>query len=201
MTASFSSGAADSIRFRQSLVDAAAFLAFDGGEDALEQRILLHAAEELPPLRPIDADRRDLRVAGAQRRFEERHHFARRELRRALAREEFGDALVARDVTFAAEHAPVDRQRWQTERAAMMRERIEEGVGRAVISLRRIAEDARDRREHHEAIERQVARAFVQQPGAAAPSAPSRVCMRSRVSAASGASSMTIARWKTPRSG
>ena len=46
---------------------AAAFLTFDGStQNALEQRILLHAAEELPPLRPIHADRRDLRVAGEQ---------------------------------------------------------------------------------------------------------------------------------------
>ena len=101
-----------------------------------------------------------------------RHHFARRELRRALPREEFGDALVARDVTFAAEHAPVDRQRRQTERAAMMRERVEEGIGRAVVALRRIAEDAGDRREHHEAIERQVARALRAAATRRTPSAP-----------------------------
>src|SRR4029453_13236526 len=77
---------------------APAFRTFDGCEDALEQRILLHAAEELPPLRPIHADRRDLRVAGDEGRFEKRHHFTRGEFRRALPREEFSDAFVARDV-------------------------------------------------------------------------------------------------------
>ena len=176
------------------------FPAFDRGEDALEQRILLHAAEECPPLRPIHADRRDLRAAGAEGRFEDRHHFARREFGGALPREEFGDAFVARDVTFAAEHAPVHRQRGQAERAAVMRERIEEGIGRAVVALRRIAEDAGDRREHDEAIERHIARPFVQQPCAVAPSGH-HGAIRSRLSAESGASSMTIARWKTPRSG
>ena len=48
----------------------------------------------------------------------------------------------------------------------MMRQRIEKGIGRAVISLRRIAEDARDGREHDKAIELHVPRPFVQQPGA-----------------------------------
>ena len=38
--------------------------------------------------------------------IEQRHNFAGRKWRRALARKEIGDALVPRDVTFAAEHAP-----------------------------------------------------------------------------------------------
>ena len=57
------------------------------------------------------------------------------------SREKLGDAFVARDITFTAEHAPVDRERGQPEGATVMCERIEEGIGRGVIALRRIAED------------------------------------------------------------
>ena len=81
-----------------------------------------------------------------------------------MPREEFGDAFVARDVTFAAEHAPVHGQRRQAERATVMGERVEEGIGRAVIPLRRIPKDAGDGREHYEAIEREILCALVQQP-------------------------------------
>ena len=42
---------------------AARLLAFDGCENALQQGILLHAAEKLPPFGPIDADRHYLRDA------------------------------------------------------------------------------------------------------------------------------------------
>ncbi len=44
----------------------------------------------------------------------------------------------------------------------MMRERIDKSVRRAVIALCGIAENARDRREHDEAIERHLARRLVQ---------------------------------------
>ena len=46
----------------------------------------------------------------------------------------------------------------------MMREGIDKGIRRAVISLRRIAENARDRRKHDEAIEIHFPRRLVQQP-------------------------------------
>src|SRR5262245_2705002 len=45
-----------------------------------------------------------------------------------------------------------------------MGERVEEGIRRAIIALRRIAEDTGDGREHYEAIERELLRTLVQQP-------------------------------------
>ncbi len=48
----------------------------------------------------------------------------------------------------------------------MMRERIEKGIGRRVVALGRVAEDARDGREHDEAIEVEAERSFVQEPRA-----------------------------------
>ena len=78
--------------------------------------------KELAPFAPIDADGNRLRAAGTKKRFEQRSRFARRDFHRALPRQKFGDALVARDITFAAEHAPVHGQRRQTERLTMMRE-------------------------------------------------------------------------------
>ena len=118
----------------------------------------------MPPLCPIDADGDRLRASRSQERLKQRHRFAGRNSHRPLSREKLGDAFIARDITFATKHAPIDRQRGQTERLAMMRERIDEGVRRAVISLRRIAENARDRRKHDEAIEIHFPRRLVQQP-------------------------------------
>ena len=46
----------------------------------------------------------------------------------------------------------------------MVRQAVDKGVRRAVISLRRIAENARDRGEHDEAIELHFPRRFVEQP-------------------------------------
>ena len=46
----------------------------------------------------------------------------------------------------------------------MVRQAVEKGVRRAVISLSGIAENARDRREHHEAIEFHFPGCFVEQP-------------------------------------
>src|SRR6187551_1630881 len=48
----------------------------------------------------------------------------------------------------------------------MMRQRVDKSIRRAVIRLRWIAEDARDRRKHDEAIEIHLPRRFMQQPGA-----------------------------------
>src|SRR5947199_10352483 len=45
-----------------------------------------------------------------------------------------------------------------------MGKRVEEGIGRTVIALRRIAKDAGDGREHYETIEREIPCAFVEQP-------------------------------------
>ena len=42
---------------------ASGLLALDGCENALQQRVLLHAAEKLPPFGPIDSDRHHLRGA------------------------------------------------------------------------------------------------------------------------------------------
>ncbi len=164
MTACFSAGAD---RFDPAAPIAGGtgrFLILDGSEDALEERILLHAPKELPPLGPIDADGNRLCAARTQERLKQRHRFTWRNSQRPLPREKIGDAFVARYVTFATEHAPIDRQRRQTKRLTMMRERVDKGVGRAVISLRRIAEDARDGRKHDEAIELHFPRRLVQQP-------------------------------------
>ena len=79
-----------------------------------------------------------------RKRSSKRDHFPRRNRRRSLSGQEFGDSLVARHVAFAPENAPIDRQRRQTERASMVGERIEKGVGGRIVALRRIAKDARD---------------------------------------------------------
>ena len=100
----------------------------------------MHAAKELTPLCPINPDGNHLRVARAEERFEQRRCFAGRNFHRPLAGEEFGDTLIPRDITFAAEHAPVNGECRQTERLTMMRQCVDESVGRAVISLLGIAE-------------------------------------------------------------
>ena len=128
------------------------------------KRILLHASKKLTPFSPINPDRNRLRASRTKERLQQRHRFTGRNCHRSLPGEEIGDALIARDITFAAEHAPVHRQRGKAERLTMMREAIDESIRRAVISLRRIAENARDRREHDEAIEIHFPRCFVQQP-------------------------------------
>ena len=46
----------------------------------------------------------------------------------------------------------------------MVRQAVEKRVRRTVISLRGITKNARDRREHHKAIEFHFARCFVEQP-------------------------------------
>ena len=167
MTALRSSGEAAWILARQSVPPPPASCGFDAaGENALDERIVLHAAERLPPLRPIHADRGDLGGVGGEEGFHQRGDFGRRERAGALTREEFRDAFISSDITFAAEHAPVDRERRLAERAAMVGERIEEGIRRRVVPLRRISEDARNRGEHHEAVEIETLRAFVQQPRA-----------------------------------
>ena len=61
-----------------------------------------------------------------------------------LVGQEFGNSLIARHVAFAAENAPVYRQRRQTERASMIGERVEKGVSGRVIALRGVAKDTRD---------------------------------------------------------
>ncbi len=47
----------------------------------------------------------------------------------------------------------------------MMCERIEKGIGRRVVALRRVAKNARNGREHDEAIEVEAECSFVQKPG------------------------------------
>ena len=165
MTALRSSAEAAWILARQSVPPPPVSCGFDaGGENALDERIVLHAAERLPPFRPIDADRGDLGGVGGEEGFHQRGDFGRRQRAGSLTGEEFRDAFIASDIAFAAEHAPVDRERRLAERAAMVGERIEEGIGRRVVPLRRISEDAGDRGEHHEAVEVHALRVFVQQP-------------------------------------
>jgi PAS domain S-box-containing protein len=55
-----------------------------------------------------------------------------------------------RDITQRLE---IEKRLRQTERLAMMRETIEKCIGRAVVSLGRVAKNARDGREHDETIE------------------------------------------------
>ena len=114
--------------------------------------------------------------------------------RRALPREEFGDAFVARDVTFAAEHAPVHGQRRQAERVTMMGERVEKGIGRArncpAPDCRRCSRPTRTSRSNRAPYPACLGAAATRRDAFGAIT----VRMRSRVSAASGASSITIAR-------
>src|SRR6516225_52377 len=93
---------------------AVGFLALDRSEDTLEQPALLQSTKERSPFRPIDADCGDLRSSCAQRGLENGYHFSRRKFRSALLCQKFGDALIARDVAFAAEHAPINRKCWET---------------------------------------------------------------------------------------
>ncbi len=145
---------------------AAAFRSFDfGGVNVFHQGTLLTAAEGLPPLRPIDPQGHRLGRTRGEEGLDEKDHLVRREGRRALAREEFGDALIAGDITLTSKGTPVDDEGGKTESLAMMRERIEEGIGGGVVGLGGVAEDARDRGKHHKTIQLQIARALVQEPG------------------------------------
>jgi hypothetical protein len=67
---------------------------------------------------------------------------------------------------FATEHTPVDREGRFAERAAMVGERVEEGIGGRIVSLGRVSEDAGNRGEHDEGVEVHVLRGFMQQPRA-----------------------------------
>src|SRR4029077_4038154 len=83
---------------------------------------------------------------------------------RALLCKKLSDPFVARDVAFATKHAPIYGQRRKTKRAAVMSERIEERVCGTVITLRRVAEDRRHRREHNKAIERHITCSLMKPP-------------------------------------
>jgi hypothetical protein len=69
-------------------------------------------------------------------------------------------------LSFSTEHTPVDCEGGLAERAAMVGERVEEGVCGRVVSLGRVAEDAGNRGEHDEGVEVHVLRGFMQQPRA-----------------------------------
>ena len=74
---------------------------------------------------------------------------------------------AAGEVADLAEVAPVDGQGGQAEGAAIPGQGVEEGVRRRVVALPGVAEDARQRREQDEEIERPAGGLRVQVPGPA----------------------------------
>ncbi len=167
VTASRSSGAAASSLARQSLLRGRGFVLVEAvGENVFEERVVLEAAKELSPFSPVDADGDGLVGAAFEERFQERGDLAGREGFGALAGEEFADFLVAGNVAFAAEDAPVDREGGEAEGAAVMGEGVEIGVRGGVVALGGIAEDAGDGREEDERVERAVLRGVVEVPRA-----------------------------------
>src|SRR6476646_11374604 len=89
--------------------DTGAVLVLDRREDALEQRVPLHASEECFPFRPIDSNGSDLRTARTKRGLNNRQHFAGRKFTDTLFGEKLGDAFVSRNIALSAEHTPVYR--------------------------------------------------------------------------------------------
>src|SRR6202022_1455809 len=134
----------------------------DGCEYMLEQSILLQLTEKLSPFSPIDTDRHHLCCVRREERFHERRDFPWGEVGRPLPREEFSHPHIACYIALAAQNAPVYCECWKTETAAVMRQGVKKGVRGAVVALGGIAKDAGDRGEHHEAVQFQVPRAFMQ---------------------------------------
>src|SRR5688572_15314635 len=77
-----------------------------------------------------------------------------------------GTEMFLRGHPAASPGPPVDRQRRQPKPAPFERQRVEKGVRRRVVGTLLRPEDRRQRREHDEEVERQLARALVQPPGA-----------------------------------
>src|ERR1700736_4976930 len=79
-----------------------------------------------------------------KKRLKQRHRFTGRNPHRSLSGQKIGDALVTGHVTLAAEDAPVYGERGQAKGLPMVRKTVEKGVRGTIISLGRIAENARD---------------------------------------------------------
>ena len=75
-------------------------------------------------------------------RFKQRRRFTGRNCNCSLPGKEIGDTLVARDKAFAAEYAPIHGKRRKAKRLTMVRQAVEKGVRRTVISLSGIAKNA-----------------------------------------------------------
>jgi hypothetical protein len=82
----------------------------------------------------------------------------------ALALKPFAQLGAPGQVADLGEVAPVDRERGQALSAAVPGQGIEESIGRRVAGLSGVAEDARQRREHHEEVKRPPGRLRVQVP-------------------------------------
>ena len=134
-------------------------------EAAERRRRHRHGGKVGEPL-PVDAGGHHVGAVGLQQRRQRRKRLVGREGAIALPAEVFGDLGMARDVAGILHHAPVHRERRPALRPAVMRERIEAGVGCRVVRLHRIAEDRGDRRIEDEQVERLVARLAMQVPGA-----------------------------------
>ena len=99
-------------------------------------------------------------------------------------------------------HAPQSMaERGEAARAPVMRERVQERVGRRVVRLAGRAEDRRDRGEEHEEVERMSRRWHPRGGTCPRPSPPSREPACRRPGGRAGASSRTPAACTTPRSG
>src|SRR5580698_4132382 len=82
----------------------------------------------------------------------------------ALPGEVLSNVLSPGHVSHAGNHAPVDRGRLKTLRAAISGERIQERVRRRIISLLGISQHRGNRRERHKEIERIARRMRMQVP-------------------------------------
>ena len=81
-----------------------------------------------------------------------------------MRRQMLRGSCIVRQHADLSQCAPVHRQRGQTSGTPVMRERVEETVGRRVVRLPRRADQRADGREHDEMIQPQTSRGTVQIP-------------------------------------
>ena len=135
------------------------------GEEGVTERIH-RAGRHLAPMFEVDPQDSHLRDVRLEKQRDRIKRFPKRDRVPAVPREMLPHLLVPRDVTDLSNRAPIYRERRQPERAPMVREGIEEAVGRGIIRLASVADDGAHRGVEQEKIERQLAGLLMQIPGA-----------------------------------
>src|SRR6202040_889636 len=90
--------------------------------------------------------------------------FSGRNFQRSLPGKKIRHPFVSHHVTCTAEHAPIYAKRRKAKRLTVVRQAVEKGIRRTVISLSGITKNARDRREHDKAIQFHFEGSLVQEP-------------------------------------
>ena len=117
--------------------------------------------------RPVDPHDAELGRLALDRPLKHRQRLASRDAEDALVLEPVAERPVPGDVADLGQRAPVEGQAGQPEGSPMMGQGVEECIRGGVVSLSRVAQDARERREEDEVVQVAAQRLRVEVPGPA----------------------------------